>query len=63
MKVRSTILILGVILEGIFARNLPLAKRDDEECKFVNSLLNKDASYDCCTNSKITCENNYITKM
>jgi len=52
-----------VILEGIFARNLPLAKRDDEECKFVNSLLNKDASYDCCTNSKITCENNYITKM
>jgi Leucine-rich repeat (LRR) protein len=63
MKVKSVIFIFGTILEGIFARNLPLAKRDDNECAFVNSLLNKDATYDCCQENHVKCENNYITEI
>jgi len=63
MKVKSTIFILGTVLEGILARNLSLSKRDDNECAFVNSLLNKDATYNCCLENHVKCENNYITEI
>ncbi|OUM61115.1 hypothetical protein PIROE2DRAFT_12951 [Piromyces sp. E2] len=41
-------------------------KRDvNEECQFVNSLLLKDESYDCCTydSEKIKCSDNHIIKI
>ncbi|OUM60066.1 hypothetical protein PIROE2DRAFT_14258 [Piromyces sp. E2] len=63
MKIKSVILSLGIIIEGIFARNLPLVKRDDDECNFVNSLLKNEASNNCCDGKKVICENNYIVKI
>jgi len=65
MKLRTIILSLSIIVGNTLARSISTEKRDgvNEECKFVNSLLNEKEDYDCCKNSKITCENNYITKM
>ena len=41
------------------------SKRDEisTDCKYVNSLLEKDESYNCCDDDRITCENGFITKM
>jgi len=33
------------------------------ECQYINSWLGKDASYDCCNEEEVTCENNHITKL
>ena len=34
-----------------------------EECKYINKLINKEESYNCCTYDGIFCQNNLITKM
>ena len=40
-------------------------KRDlgSEECKYINKLIKKEESYNCCTYDGITCENNHITSL
>jgi len=35
----------------------------NKECSFINELLQKDTSYDCCSLSGITCSNNHIIEM
>ena len=34
-----------------------------EECKYINRLVGKKKSYNCCGYSGIKCENNHITEM
>jgi len=65
MKLGTIILSLSIIVGNTLARSISTEKRDgvNEECKFVNSLLKEKEDYDCCKNTKITCENNYITKI
>jgi len=38
-------------------------RRESNECQYINNLLGKETSYNCCENIKISCENGYITKM
>ncbi len=40
-------------------------KRDSAsgECAYINSLIGKETSYDCCLYNGIVCENNHITKL
>jgi len=40
-------------------------KRDSAsgECKYINSLIGKEESYDCCNYYGIICENNHIVDM
>ena len=73
MKVYYLFNILLVVLSTTFAKNI-INKRDginskskraetSKECKYINSMLEKDESYNCCTYKGITCENGHITKM
>jgi len=48
--------------------NEGLAKRSDssessDECPYVNSILQKEESFNCCNIKEIVCENGHITKM
>ena len=45
--------------------NLSKVKRDSAsgECKYINSLIGKEESYDCCNYYGIICENNHIVDM
>ena len=40
-------------------------KRDSisNECQYINSLLKKEESYNCCNHPGITCENDHIVSM
>jgi len=46
------------IYKGVFG-----AKQQDPECKFVNTLLKQEATFDCCGVSGITCEDSHIVEM
>jgi len=45
--------------------NLSKVKRDSAsgECKYINSWLGMEESYNCCNFNGITCENNHIITM
>ncbi len=47
------------------ANNHLKIKRDSAsgECKYINKLIGKEESYDCCNYDRITCENNKIIEM
>jgi len=34
-----------------------------DECSYINSLLGKDETYNCCEENGITCENGFIVNM
>ena len=40
-------------------------KRDSAsgECEYINNLIRKEATYDCCFYEGIVCENNHIKRM
>jgi len=74
MKVYRLSRILLVVLGSVYAKNTVnkrdgvvnlKSKRDEvsDECKYINSMLGKDESYDCCKHSGIYCENGHITEM
>ena len=73
MKVYYLFSILLVVLGTTFAKST-VNKRDgvnskskrtetSSECKYINSMLGKAESYNCCNNDGIECENDHITKM
>ena len=74
MKVYYLFSILLVVLGTTFAKST-VNKRDEEvnskskrdetsdECKYINSWIEKDESYNCCNHNRITCENGHITEM
>jgi len=67
--------ILLVVLYTTFAKNIQNVNKGDgvnlklkrsvtsNECKYINGMLEKDDSYDCCKHEGIECENGHITKM
>jgi len=74
MKKYSIFCIFLIVTYTIFAYNIPndniyenKAKRDtndngtSDDCKYINRLLNRDETYNCC--KRFTCENGHITKM
>jgi len=73
MKVYNLFNILLVVLGTTFANNIAnkqdgvnsKSKRADtsDECKYINSLLGEDDSYNCCNYGGITCEDGHITNM
>jgi len=42
-----------------------ITKRSErvDECKYVNSILQKEESYNCCEYKGIICENDHIIKL
>jgi len=38
-------------------------RRESNECEYINNLLDKEKSYNCCEDIGITCENGYITHL
>jgi len=38
-------------------------RRESNECQYINSLLEKEKSYNCCNYIGVTCEDGYITHM
>jgi len=73
MKAYYLFSILLVVLNTTFAKST-VNKRDgvnskskragiSDECKYINSWLGEDDSYNCCNNDEITCENSHITQM
>jgi len=78
MKVYYLFSILLVVLGTTFTKSI-INKRDgvnsktkraetSDECKYINSMLGKSESYNCCdydsdSGGSITCENGYIIKL
>jgi len=73
MKAYYLFSILLVVLSTTFAKNIvnkrgevnSKSKRAEtsDECKYINSMLGKVESYNCCNYNGITCENEHITNM
>jgi len=76
MKVYYLFSILLVVLATTFAKNIvnkragvnSKSKRDatSDECKYINSWLGKDESFNCCYydgKNNIICNNGHITEM
>ena len=73
MKIYYLFNILLVVLGATFAKSI-VNKQDgvnskskraelSDECKYINSILGEDESYNCCNNYIITCENGHITEL
>jgi len=71
MKVYFIFSILLIVFFTIFTKNI-VKKREgvklklkraetSDECKYINSILGKKESYNCCEDS-VKCENGHITK-
>ena len=45
--------------------DMTITKREEssEECKYINSMIEKDESYNCCTHTGIKCSNGHIISM
>jgi len=71
MKFVHLISICSTLILTIFAKNSQdvgiKTKRDQnqtsEECKYINSYIGYEESYNCCNFYKITCENGHIVKL
>jgi len=75
MKIFNLFSILLVVSCTTFAKSI-VKKRDgvnskskrantSNECKYINSMLGKDESYNCCNFNygEIECQNGHITRM
>ncbi|OUM66442.1 hypothetical protein PIROE2DRAFT_6275 [Piromyces sp. E2] len=73
MKLYFLFSIFLVVLNTTFEKNIQYLNRRDEginlknetsnECQYINSILKKNESYNCCQYNGITCENGHITKI
>jgi len=59
--------IIQVVFCTAFAKDVQkINKRKVEtsnECKYINSFIKKDDSFNCCELDGITCENDHITEL
>jgi len=75
MKLYFIFIVFLVVLYTIFAKSIQnvdervggvKSKRDSEtstECKYINSMFNKDESYNCCEENSIVCREGHIVEM
>eukprot|EP00833_Pecoramyces_ruminatium_P000045 jgi/Orpsp1_1/1174077/evm.model.c7180000048835.1 len=58
----NNVLVQGYYQKNMENKNVSINKRDSAggECAYINSLLGKDSSYDCCNNPNILCSDNHI---
>jgi len=64
MKVYNLFSIVLVVLcttLGVHSKSKRAETSD--ECKYINSMLGEDETYDCCNYDGIECENGNIIKM
>jgi len=55
MKILSTFTVLAACAENILARGIVKRETPLEECKFINTLLGQDETFDCCQVDGVEC--------
>ena len=75
MKLYFLFIVFLVVLHTIYAKSIEnvdekvggvKSKRDFEtstECKYINSIFNKDESYYCCNGKSIVCKEGHIVEL
>jgi len=77
MKINFLAINLLLIIKNTFAQDQSIkgtqatqetaqiapAVQSSDECININSWLDHEDSFNCCTLDEITCENNHITRM
>jgi len=49
--------------EIVFLKTKRAEVETSDECKYINSMLYKDESFNCCENERVVCENGHIIKL
>jgi len=65
MKFYNLLNIFLVVSCTAFAKNTPKSKRDEisDDCKYVNSMVGKDETYNCCEDNRFDCQEGRVTRM